>query len=46
MTADENFIVAIVAQAIEDTTYTGTVKIKSNLRWTQSIGLLVYILNL
>ena len=28
MTADENFIVAIVAQAIEDTTYTGTVKDK------------------
>ena len=28
MTADENFIVAIIAQAIEDTTYTGTVKDK------------------
>ena len=28
MTADENFIVAIIAQAIEDTTYTGAVKNK------------------
>ena len=28
MTADENFIVAIITQAIEDTTYTGTVKDK------------------
>ena len=28
MTADENFIVAIIAQAIEDTTYTGEVKDK------------------
>ena len=28
MTAEENFIVAIIAQAIEDTTYTGTVKDK------------------
>ena len=28
MTADENFIVAIIAQAIEDTTYTGPVKDK------------------
>ena len=28
MTPDENFIVAIIAQAIEDTTYTGTVKDK------------------
>ena len=28
MTADEIFIVAIIAQAIEDTTYTGTVKDK------------------
>ena len=28
MTADENFIVAIITQAIEDTTYTGTVKEK------------------
>ena len=26
MTADENFIVAIIAQAIQDTTYTGSVK--------------------
>ena len=28
MTADENFIVAIITQAIEDTTYTGAVKDK------------------
>ena len=28
MTADENFIVAIIAQAIQDTTYTGEVKDK------------------
>ena len=28
MTADENFIVAIITQAIEDTTYTGAVKNK------------------
>ena len=28
MTADENFIVAIITQAIEDTTYTGEVKDK------------------
>ena len=28
MTADENFIVAIITQAIEDTTYTGAVKAK------------------
>ena len=28
MTADENFIVAIITQAIEDTTYTGIVKDK------------------
>ena len=28
MTPGENFIVAIIAQAIEDTTYTGTVKDK------------------
>ena len=28
MTPDENFIVAIITQAIEDTTYTGTVKDK------------------
>ena len=28
MTADENFIVAIIAQAIVDTTYTGEVKDK------------------
>ena len=28
LTADENFIVAIITQAIEDTTYTGIVKDK------------------
>ena len=28
MTPDENFIVAIITQAIEDTTYTGAVKAK------------------
>ena len=28
MTADKNFIVAIITQAIEDTTYTGAVKDK------------------
>ena len=28
MTADENFIVAIIAQAIQDTTYSGEVKDK------------------
>ena len=28
MTAEENFIVAIIAQAIQDTTYTGEVKDK------------------
>ena len=28
MTPDENFIVGIITQAIEDTTYTGTVKDK------------------
>jgi len=32
MTADENFIVAIITQAIVDTTYTGAVKNKIKLK--------------
>ena len=41
MTPDENFIVAIITQAIVDSAYTGISKRKLDSKKKQSIGLLV-----